>query len=323
MPIRIQASLPAIEVLESENIFVMTHERARSQDIRPLKIIILNLMPTKIETETQLLRLLGNTPLQVDVELMQMATHISKNTSATHLNTFYKTFDEIKREKFDGMIITGAPVELLEFEQVDYWPELCKIMAWSRTNVYSTLSICWGAQATLYYYYGIPKYTLPKKLSGIYRHEVLAPLHPLMRGFDDIYFAPHSRNTDIRLSDIEAHRELAVLASSPEAGVHIVANKNGRQFFVTGHAEYDRQTLANEYFRDLKKGIHPDIPENYFPDNDVAKTPPFVWRSNASLLFANWLNYYVYQQTPYDLKDLPEFRPNGKTAEAAEETAAK
>ncbi|HBN81847.1 MAG TPA: homoserine O-succinyltransferase [Ruminococcaceae bacterium] len=310
MPIKIQASLPAIKVLESENIFVMTHERAMSQDIRPLKIVILNLMPTKIETETQLLRLLGNTPLQVDAELMQMASHISKNTSASHLNTFYKTFDELKGEKFDGMIITGAPVETMEFEDVDYWPEFCRILDWSRKNVYSVLTICWSAQAALYHFYGIPKYPLPRKLSGIFRHEVLAPLHPLMRGFDDMYYAPHSRNTEIRRADIEKQDHLIILASSPQAGIHIVANKNGRQFFVTGHAEYDRETLAHEYFRDLKRGLNPHIPENYFPNDDPAQTPPFVWRSNANLLFSNWLNYYVYQQTPYDLKDLPEFKPS-------------
>lgn len=307
MPIKIQASLPAIKVLESENIFIMTHERAMSQDIRPLKIVILNLMPTKIATETQLLRLLGNTPLQVDVELMQMATHISKNTSASHLDTFYKTFDDLKDEKYDGMIITGAPVETMEFTQVDYWDELCKIMAWSRTNVYSTLHICWGAQAGLYYHFGIPKYTLPKKLSGIYDHKVLSPYHPLMRGFDDHYLAPHSRNTDVKREDIEKHKELLVLSVSKIAGVHLVATKNGRQFFVTGHAEYDRETLSNEYFRDVKRGINPQIPYHYFPNDNPNAAPPFMWRSHANLLFANWLNYYVYQQTPYDLKDLNEY----------------
>jgi len=306
MPIKIQASLPAIKVLESENIFVMTNERAMSQDIRPLKIVILNLMPTKIATETQLLRLLGNTPLQVDVELMQVATHTSKNTSSSHLNTFYKTFDDVKDEKFDGMIITGAPIETMEFTEVDYWNELCKIMAWSRTNVYSTLHICWGAQAGLYYHFGVPKYALPHKLSGIYNHKVLDPYHPLMRGFDDQYLAPHSRNTDVKREDIEKHKELLVLSVSDIAGVHLVATKSGRQFFVTGHAEYDRETLATEYFRDVAKGINPQIPYNYFPNDDITADPPFMWRSHANLLFANWLNYYVYQQTPYDLKDLNE-----------------
>lgn len=306
MPIKVQTSLPAINVLESENIFVMTHERAMAQDIRPLKIVILNLMPTKIETETQLLRLLGNSPLQVDVELMHMASHLSKNTSSSHINTFYKTFDELKNDKFDGMIITGAPIELMQFEEVDFWNELCEIFAWSRKNVYSLLSICWGAQASLYYFYNIPKYTLPKKLSGIFRHRVLTPLHPLIRGFDDVYYAPHSRNTEVRREDIQQHDELVILSDSDEAGAHIIANKNGRQFFVTGHAEYDRDTLSNEYFRDLNKGAHPDLPLHYYPNNDPSKIPPLTWRSGASLLFSNWLNYYVYQQTPYDLKSLSE-----------------
>ncbi|MVB11569.1 Homoserine O-acetyltransferase [Caprobacter fermentans] len=306
MPIRIQDSLPARHVLESENIFVMTHERAMSQDIRPLKIVILNLMPTKIETETQLLRQLSNSPLQVDVELMQMATHFSKNTSQTHLNTFYKTFAELKNQKFDGMIVTGAPVEKLPFEQVDYWPELCDIMAWSRKNVYSTMYICWGAQAGLYYHYRIPKYLLAKKISGIFMHSVLLPLHPLVRGFDDDFWAPHSRYTGTRREDILVHPELEILTESKDAGPHIIAAKSGRQFFVTGHEEYERDTLKKEYLRDLKKGIGPEMPKNYFPDNDSAKEPPFLWRSHASLMFSNWLNYYVYQQTPYDIKDITE-----------------
>jgi homoserine O-succinyltransferase len=306
MPIKIHENLPAIEVLESENIFVMTHQRAMSQDIRPLKIVILNLMPTKIETETQLLRLLSNTPLQVDVELMQMATHISKNTSYTHLNTFYKTFQEIKNEKFDGMLITGAPVEKLPFEEVDYWEELCEIMEWSRRNVYSTMHICWGAQAGLYFHFGIPKYDLEHKLSGIFHHKVIEHRHPLVRGFDDDFYAPHSRYTEVRQEDIQKHDDLVVLTTSNAAGLHMIARKNGRQFFITGHLEYDRDTLANEYFRDVKKGIHPLIPLNYFPNDDVTQRPPFVWRSHANLLFSNWLNYYVYQQTPYDLKELTE-----------------
>lgn len=306
MPIKIQENLPAVEVLESENIFVMTHQRAIAQDIRPLKIIILNLMPTKIETETQLLRLLSNSPLQVDVELLQMATHISKNTSSSHLNTFYKTFDDVKDEKYDGMIITGAPVENMPFEEVDYWDELCKIMAWSRKNVYSTLHICWGAQAGLYYHFGIPKYSLPEKLSGIFCHHVLVCRHPLVRGFDDDFYAPHSRNTEVHFEDIEKCSDLVVLTASDEAGVHIVAAKNGRQFFITGHLEYDCDTLAKEYFRDLKKGIHPSIPLHYFPNDDVTKQPPFVWRSHAHLLFANWLNYFVYQNTPYNIGEISE-----------------
>ena len=306
MPIKIQESLPAIGVLESENIFVMTHQRAMAQDIRPLKIVILNLMPTKIETETQLLRLLSNTPLQVDVELMQMATHISKNTSSSHLNTFYKTFDEIKNDKFDGMIITGAPIENMPFEEVDYWDELCRIMEWSRKNVYSTMHICWGAQAGLYYHFGIPKYQLEHKLSGIFHHKVLEHQHPLVRGFDDDFYAPHSRNTEVRAEDIQKHSDLVVLTASNAAGIHMIARKNGRQFFITGHLEYDRDTLAREYFRDVEKGLHPFIPQNYFPNDDVTQEPPFVWRSHANLLFSNWLNYYVYQQTPYDLKNLTD-----------------
>ena len=306
MPIRIQAELPAVEVLGRENIFVMTSERAASQDIRPLKIAILNLMPTKLETEAQLLRLLGNTPLQVDVELLHPASHVSKHTSSSHLNTFYQTFDDVKDEKFDGLIITGAPVEQLSFEDVDYWEEMCRIMEWSKTNVFSTLHICWGAQAGLYYHYGIPKYPLPEKLSGIYEHAVWNPYHPLMRGFDDNYFAPHSRYTGILLEDVKAHEELIPLAASDKAGLHIVAERNGRQFFVTGHAEYDRDTLAKEYFRDINRGLNPKIPYNYFPDDDDTKTPPFVWRSNAHLLVSNWLNYFVYQETPYDFVDREE-----------------
>lgn len=304
MPIEIQSNLPAAKILEQENIFVMTKERASTQDIRPLKILILNIMPTKIQTETQLLRLLGNTPLQLTIEFLQTATHVSRNTSASHLNTFYKTFDEIKEEKFDGMIITGAPVEQMDFKDVDYWEELCEIMEWSRTNVYSTMHICWGAQAGLYYHYGIDKYLLPEKLSGIFKHKVLNPLHPLTRGFDDRFYAPHSRYTSIHREDIDKNLNLITLSVSNMAGVYLVASKSGRQVFVTGHAEYDRDTLANEYFRDVKKGIHPKIPVNYFPDDDVETTPYFTWKSHAHLLFANWLNYYVYQQTPFDLKDL-------------------
>ena len=304
MPIEIQSNLPAAKILEQENIFVMTKERASTQDIRPLKILILNIMPTKIQTETQLLRLLGNTPLQLTIEFLQTATHVSRNTSASHLNTFYKTFDEIKEEKFDGMIITGAPVEQMDFKDVDYWEELCEIMEWSRTNVYSTMHICWGAQAGLYYHYGIDKYLLPEKLSGIFKHKVLNPLHPLTRGFDDRFYAPHSRYTSIHREDIDKNPNLITLSVSNMAGVYLVASKSGRQVFVTGHAEYDRDTLANEYFRDVKKGIHQKIPVNYFPDDDVETTPYFTWKSHAHLLFANWLNYYVYQQTPFDLKDL-------------------
>lgn len=310
MPIKVQSNLPAIKVLESENIFVMPNEIAIKQDIRPLKIIILNLMPTKIETETQLLRLLGNSPLQIDIELMQMASHTSKNTSPHHLTTFYKTFEQVKDESFDGMIITGAPVEQLEFEDVDYWEELCEIMEWSKHNVYSTFHICWGAQAGLYYHFGINKHPLKEKLSGIYTHTILNPLHPLMRGFDDTFKIPHSRYTGVNEEEIGRFSSLEVLAVSEQAGVSIVVNKNGRQVFVMGHAEYDRETLANEYFRDKNKGINPSVPYNYFPNDDASATPPMVWRSNATLLYTNWLNYFVYQATPYDLRELLEKYPH-------------
>lgn len=304
MPIKIPSELPAFSLLESENVFVMPEERAIMQDIRPLKILILNLMPTKIDTENQLLRLLGNSPLQVDIELLQTATHKSKNTSQSHLENFYKTFDQIRDNSYDGMIITGAPVEMLPFEDVDYWAELCEIMEWSKKNVYSTFHICWGAQAGLYYHFGIDKHELGGKISGIYSHTVLNPRHPLMRGFDDYFTMPHSRYTGVYREDIEKHNELEILAISRCAGVSVVCNKNGRQFFVMGHAEYDRNTLAGEYFRDVNKGIHPSIPFNYFPNNDPMERPVMTWKSNANLLYTNWLNYYVYQQTPYHLEDL-------------------
>ena len=304
MPIKIQDGLPALKTLESENIFVMTNQRATTQDIRPLKIVIVNLMPTKIETETQLLRLLGNSPLQVDIELLQMATHVSKNVSSEHLTAFYKTFDEIKDQYYDGMIITGAPVELLEYEDVDYWDELCQVMEWSKKNVYSTMHICWGAQAAMYHHYGIQKYKLPEKLSGVYTHRISNIYHPLMRGFDDKILMPHSRYTGIHRSDVREHDELEILASSNMAGVAIVANKNGRQFYIFGHAEYDRNTLASEYFRDCNKGLKPQLPYNYFPGNDPRALPALTWRSYATILYSNWLNYYVYQQTPYDLNEL-------------------
>ncbi len=305
MPIRIPADLPAYKVLESENIFVMTHQRAVTQDIRPLKIVIVNLMPTKIETENQLLRLLGNTPLQVDITLMQMASHVSRHVSPTHLQAFYKTFDELRDERFDGMIITGAPVENMPFEEVDYWQELSTVMDWSLSHVYSTMHICWGAQAGLYHHFGIPKYQLAQKLSGVFRHKLLVPTHPLVRGFDDEFFAPHSRNTEVHREDIVKHPELEILSASNAAGVHLIAREDGRQFFVTGHLEYDRETIANEYFRDVKKGLNPAVPQNYFPNDDVTQRPLFNWRSHGHLLFSNWLNYYVYQSTPYDLADLP------------------
>ena len=306
MPIKTPAGLPAGKLLENENIFVMTQERAMSQDIRPLKIVILNLMPTKVETETQLLRLLSNTPLQVDVALLRMVSHKSKNTPASYLDTFYKTFRQIESEKFDGMIITGAPVEKLEFEEVDYWPELCRIMEWSKKNVYSTIHICWSAQAGLFYHYGVPKYMLPQKISGIFRHRVLNPLHPLVRGFDDDFWAPHSRYTEIRKEDVLKHPELEILTESNAAGIHIVSAKDGRQIFVTGHEEYDRNTLKKEYLRDVRRGLHPLVPQNYFPNDDPALQPPFVWRSHAFLMFSNWLNYFVYQNTPYDIGKISE-----------------
>lgn len=304
MPIRIDDELPAKHELELENIFVMGLERAEMQDIRPLRIVILNLMPTKQATETQILRLLGNTPLQVDVELLQMATHKTKNTSPEHMLKFYKTFDDIKYEKFDGMIITGAPVEQMEFEQVDYWPELCEIFAWTRTNVYSTFHICWGAQAGMYYHYGVPKYPLKEKVFGVYEHYPLDLNHPLMRGFDDIFLAPHSRHTQTRRSDIALVKDLQILSYSDLAGVHLISDMDCRNFFTTGHLEYDRNTLANEYFRDLRRGLNIKIPYNYFPDDDVNRVPQMKWRGTASLLFSNWLNYFVYQKTPYDLANL-------------------
>ncbi len=310
MPINIPEDLPAAKILESENVFVMTNKRAMSQDIRPLEIIILNLMPTKIVTETQLLRLLGNSPLQVNIEFLQMASHVSKNTPQDHLTSFYKIFSEIKDNFYDGMIITGAPVELLNFNEVDYWEELCSIMEWSKRNVYSTLHICWGAQAGLYYHYKIPKYSFDEKLSGIFSHKVLNSKHPLMRGIDDVFYIPHSRNTGVKTPDVQKHSELEILSLSDEAGVSIIGEKSGRQFFILGHPEYDRDTLAKEFFRDLEKGIDPKIPSNYFPENNTDKKPIMQWKSYANLLFMNWLNYYVYQNTPYNLSEIPKISFN-------------
>ena len=304
MPIKIQSDLPAKEILESENIFVMSSDRAIKQDIRPLKIIILNIMPTKVDTETQLLRLLGNSPLQVDVEFLQTATYTSKNTPQEHLTTFYKTFDQIKERQFDGMIITGAPVELMDYENVVYWKELCEIMEWSKKNVYSTFHICWGAQAGLYYHYGVEKLELQNKLSGVFEHKKLNPNHPLTRGFDDTFNMPHSRYTAVKKADVLRNEELEILAESDRAGIAIVCSKSGRQFFVMGHAEYSRDTLANEYFRDLNKNIKPQKPYNYFPNNNPQEMPKLTWKSHATLLYVNWLNYYVYQQTPYNLEDI-------------------
>ena len=301
MPIQIPNDLPAASTLLQENIFVMTQQRAESQQIRPLEIVLLNLMPTKIATETQLSRLLGNTPLQVHLELMHMSSHKSKNVSQEHLLTFYKSFDELKHRKFDGMVITGAPVEQMDFEDVDYWQELCRIMEWSKTNVHSTFNICWGAQAGLYYHYGVPKYPLEKKLFGVFKHEADYKRAILLRGFDDVFWAPHSRHTTISREDVEKVPGLKILASSKEAGVYAVMSKGGRQIFVTGHSEYDPETLNNEYVRDKNQGLEIAVPENYFPDDDDTKPPIVRWRSHANLLFSNWLNYFVYQTTPYDI----------------------
>lgn len=304
MPIKIDNQLPARHSLELENIFVMPENRAMTQDIRPLHIIILNLMPTKIETETQILRLLSNSPLQVDVELLQVKTHVAKNVSQEHMLKFYKTFDDVKNRKFDGMIVTGAPVEMMPFEEVDYWDELCEIFDWAKTNVYSTYNICWGAQAALYYKYGVPKHMLDEKLFGVFKHRPLDLYHPLLRGFSDVYYVPHSRHTETRREDIAEVKDLQILSYSDEAGVHLISDMACRNFFCTGHSEYDSDTLAKEYFRDLKKGMNIKMPYNYFPDNDPRKTPPITWRGVGSLLFQNWLNYFVYQRTPYDLNSL-------------------
>ncbi|WP_028514809.1 homoserine O-acetyltransferase MetA [Ruminococcus flavefaciens] len=314
MPIRISSELPAFKTLGEENIFVMSKERAEHQDIRPLRVIILNIMPKKIETESQLMRLLSNTPLQVDVELLQMASHVSRNTSSHHLDSFYKTFDEISDNRYDGMIITGAPVELLDFEQVDYWKEITNIMEWSKTHVFSTIYICWAAQAGLYYHYGIPKYTLDQKMFGIFPHRAEVSNCQLLRGFDDIFYVPHSRNTEVRREDIERIPQLEILTSSEISGVHIVANKNGRQYFITGHSEYDRDTIANEYRRDVEKGIDIQIPYNYFPNDDPNNMPVFSWRCTANLMFSNWLNYCVYQKTPYNLEELEVRNWNWETS---------
>lgn len=304
MPVKISDNLPATEILTKENIFVMTESRALSQDIRSLKIGILNLMPKKIITEIQILRLLGNSPLQVDIVLLHPKSHKSKNTSEKHLVTFYKTFDEIKDEKFDGFIITGAPIEHLEFDQVNYWEELKEIMDWTVNNVTSTFHICWGAQAGLYHHYQVPKYPLPSKMFGVFGHTINKLNVKLLRGFDDYFYVPHSRHTEIRREDIEKVPELKILSESEESGVYIVASKNGRQIFVTGHSEYDPLTLKEEYDRDVAAGKEIQIPKNYFPDDDPSKSPRVIWRSHANLLFSNWLNYYVYQETPYDISQV-------------------
>ena len=301
MPIKIQKGLPAQKILEEENIFVMDEDRAMTQNIRPLQILILNLMPLKEEAETQLLRALSNTPLQVDCTFLMMQTHKSKNTSQSHLNKFYVHFDDIKEKKFDGMIITGAPIEQYEFEEIHYWEELCKMMEWSKTHVTSTLHICWGSQAGLYYHYGIKKFPMKQKLSGMYTHEVLHKKTPLVRSLDDYIYCPHSRNTEVHEEDIVACKDLQILAKSKEAGVLLIMNNSGSQIFIQGHPEYDRYTLAQEYKRDTNKGMHPKIPIHYFPNDDPNERPVLSWRNFSNTLYANWLNFYVYQNTPYDL----------------------
>jgi homoserine O-succinyltransferase len=304
LPIKIPNQLPATSTLTQENIFVMTETRAITQDIRPLQILLLNLMPTKADTETQLARVLGNTPLQIEMELIAPVGHVSKNTPQEHMLAFYKSFDEVRERTFDGLVITGAPVENLPFEEVDYWPELCKIMEWSKTHVHSTLHICWGAQAGLYYHYGIPKRALPEKLFGVFRHTVEDPNFILFRGFDDQFEVPHSRHTTVDREDIEAVPQLKVLASSPEAGVYAVKTDGSRQIFLMGHAEYDRDTLKREYERDVSTGTAIQLPKHYFPGDDPSQTPKVTWRSCANLLYSNWLNYNVYQTSPYDIRDI-------------------
>ena len=306
MPIKIPDNLPAVKTLESENIFVMTENRAITQDIRPLRILVLNLMPKKIETETQFARLLGNTPLQVEMELIHTKSHQSKNVAEEHLLAFYKTFDDIKDQKFDGMIITGAPVEHMPFEEVEYWQELCEIMEWTKTHVHSTFHVCWGAQAGLYYHYGIQKQEVASKMFGVFPHRVEYKQSILFRGFDDMFMVPQSRHTTVLRSDIEKVTDLKILASSDKTGVYAVSTKNGKQIFITGHSEYDADTLKNEYLRDLSQGKPITIPENYFPEDDATLPPIVSWRGHAHLLFSNWLNYFVYQSTPYDIKKVEE-----------------
>ncbi|MBE7026721.1 MAG: homoserine O-succinyltransferase [Ruminococcaceae bacterium] len=304
MPIKIPNRLPAVKRLESENIFVMTETRAVKQDIRPLRLMFVNLMPTKVATETQILRYLSNTPLQIEIDLVHMDSHESKNTSKEHLLTFYKTFDQVRHKKYDGMIITGAPVENMEFEEVDYWDELCEIMEWSKKNVTSTFHICWGAQAGLYYHYGIKKHALDKKMFGVFEHSVNRTTSKLMRGFDNSFYVPHSRHTTVLREDIEKVKQLEILSESDEAGVYIVFTKAGKQIFVTGHSEYDATTLHDEYVRDLDKGLDIEMPKNYYPNDDMTKPPMMRWRSHASLLYSNWLNYFVYQITPYNIDEI-------------------
>jgi homoserine O-succinyltransferase/O-acetyltransferase len=305
VPVNIPHALPARRTLQSENVFVMSEERAGHQDIRPLHIAIVNLMPTKIATETQLLRLLSNTPLQIEIALLRMDTHESRNTPSEHLESFYATFDQVRGQKFDGLVVTGAPVEQLPFEEVDYWDELAEVLDWSKTHVFSTLHVCWGAQAGLYHHFGVPKYPLPRKMFGVFPHRVLEPHSEILRGFDEVFPAPHSRHTEVRAADVRAVPELAVLAESDEAGLYLAASRDGRQVFVTGHPEYDRDTLKAEYDRDVARGLPIAVPRNYFPGDDPARPPGMTWRSHAFLLWANWLNYCVYQRTPFDLSAIP------------------
>ncbi|MDR0222339.1 MAG: homoserine O-succinyltransferase [Oscillospiraceae bacterium] len=306
MPINIPSNLPAFKTLKDESIFVMSAERALTQDIRALKIAIVNLMPTKIETETQLLRLLSNTPLQADITLIKTSTYVPKHASYEHMATFYKTFGDVKGEKFDALVITGAPVEKMDFLDVVYWEELCEMLEWSKSHAFSVMHICWGAQAGLYYHYGINKRELPRKLSGIYPQRPAVNNHPLLKGFDEVFYVPQSRYTEIKPEDIEKSGSLTVLAGSPVSGAHIIADKTNRQIFITGHGEYDRETLKNEYLRDKERGLNPEIPYNYFPDDDPEKEPIYTWRGHASLMYSNWLNFCVYQETPFDLNNLKE-----------------
>lgn len=304
MPVRVPVSLPAVESLRNENIFVIDEQRASSQDIRPLKIAILNLMPLKIMTETDLLRLLSNTPLQIELDLIEPDGHVCKNTPREHIETFYKKFSDIRGNNYDGFIVTGAPVEKVNFEEVDYWDQLCEIFAWAKTHVTSTLYICWAALAGLNYRYGIPKYILDRKISGVFRHRMNDQMNPIFRGFDDEFYVPHSRFSEVRREDIEKHDELKIIAESDESGIYMVMGRNGREFYITGHSEYSPMTLDFEYHRDLAKGMNPHVPDNYYEDNDPNKKPIVRWRSHANLLFTNWLNYFVYQETPYDIKSI-------------------
>jgi homoserine O-succinyltransferase/O-acetyltransferase len=312
VPVKIPRDLPARRVLESENVFVMTEDRAGHQDIRPLRIAVVNLMPTKVNTEAQLLRLLGSTPLQVEITLLHMGSHESRNTAEDHLESFYATFDQVRDQKFDGLVITGAPIELLEFEEVDYWPELCRLMDWSLEHVFATLYVCWGAQAGLYHHYGVKKHPLDEKVFGVFEHRVLVPSSRVLSGFDEVFLAPHSRHTEVRAADIEATEGLDLLAVSDEAGAYLVASTDGRRLFVTGHPEYDRDTLAAEYRRDVDRGLRITPPRSYFPQDDPSLPPRMTWRSHAFLLYANWLNHCVYQRTPFDLTAIPTEPPSGE-----------